>query len=175
MMYENGEATQKDEAHAAALYQKACDMGAANACTSWGVFLEHGRGVTKDVPRAIQLYRRGCADGDAAGCDDLGAAFAKGVGVPRADLGQAAAFYDQACQKGLMEACVAGSGVLQTLHDTCEEAAEGGKKKPSKPVKLDAAGWATLARIVARRGPRRAAALTPRAGAPRGRHGRPRR
>ena len=60
-----------DPAHAAALFQRACDGDNPLGCTSLGVLYASGHGVTLDLTRAAALFKRGCDAGYAGGCEAL--------------------------------------------------------------------------------------------------------
>jgi TPR repeat protein len=65
--YEHGVA--KDEAKAARLYERACDLGWPAGCYNLAIMLELGRGVPQDRARAGDLYQLACTAGAAKACD----------------------------------------------------------------------------------------------------------
>jgi len=66
--YEEGRGVVKDEARAAALYQQACDMGEATACSDLAAMYASGRGVVRDKSSATALKQRACDAGLAEDC-----------------------------------------------------------------------------------------------------------
>ena len=50
---------------AAALYQKACDLGFAASCNNLGFILARGAGLEKDLAKAVALYQKACDWGTA--------------------------------------------------------------------------------------------------------------
>jgi TPR repeat protein len=95
---------QKDEAHAAALYERACRMKDPSSCMFAGQMSEFGRGTPKDPVKAVGFYRDACDLRWVAGCYNLGVMFERGVGVP-ADEQKARELYEGACDAGAMTAC----------------------------------------------------------------------
>jgi hypothetical protein len=123
-----------DPVRAAALFEKACNLGYAASCTNLAAAYESGNGVAADLARAVSLYERGCALGNfrgcrtlantttiaterrlkslheacelgsAAGCISLGAGYQSGNGVPR-DPKRASSLYERACGLGLGAGC----------------------------------------------------------------------
>jgi TPR repeat protein len=67
-MYADGQGIAKDEAKAAAFYQKACDGASTNACARLASIYEFGTGVGRDSKRAIELYQIACKANDQASC-----------------------------------------------------------------------------------------------------------
>ena len=63
-----GRGVGRDEARAAALYEKACDGGVAKGCYILGALLMYGRGVAKNEVRAASAYARGCVLRDPGSC-----------------------------------------------------------------------------------------------------------
>jgi len=61
----------QDYFKAATLYQKACDGGNADGCSSLGNLYRLGNGVTQDAAKARGLLQKGCSSGSQWGCDRL--------------------------------------------------------------------------------------------------------
>jgi TPR repeat protein len=59
----------KDEAGAAALFERACDGNKAEACATLGAVYETGEGVAKKT-RALAFYQKACRTGLKKACDD---------------------------------------------------------------------------------------------------------
>lgn len=57
---------------AAALYERACELGLPQACHRAGEQHRDGKGVAADDGRARALFERGCREGSSAACDALG-------------------------------------------------------------------------------------------------------
>jgi TPR repeat protein len=69
-------------ARAAAVLQKGCDLGGAEACQWLGSFLEDSDLVARDLPRAARLFERGCALKNAIACNSLSHLYHDARGVP---------------------------------------------------------------------------------------------
>ena len=69
-MYENGKGVRQDDAKAAELWKKACDMEADIACYNLGVLYARGQGVRQDKSIAKQYYGKACDLGFQLGCDN---------------------------------------------------------------------------------------------------------
>jgi TPR repeat protein len=94
----------KDETHAAALYQHACEMNDPSACVFAGQMSEYARGVTKDYARAARFYEKACDVRWPPGCYNLAIMFERGNGVPHDDQ-KAADLYEAACDGGALTSC----------------------------------------------------------------------
>jgi len=57
---------------AAALYERACELGLPQACHRAGELYRDGKGVAPDDGRARALFERGCREGSSSACDALG-------------------------------------------------------------------------------------------------------
>jgi TPR repeat protein len=57
---------------AAALYERACELGLPQACHRAGELYRDGKGVAPDDARAHVLFERGCREGSTSACDALG-------------------------------------------------------------------------------------------------------
>lgn len=57
---------------AAALYERACELGLPQACHRAGELYRDGKGVAPDEARARALFESGCREGSSAACDALG-------------------------------------------------------------------------------------------------------
>jgi uncharacterized protein len=93
----------KDEAKAAEMYVKACDLGDGSGCWYAGTRHVQGRGVAKDVPRGIELLEKACAKNEKNGCLDLGSAYARDLSPP--DETKALAAWDKGCGLGYDWCC----------------------------------------------------------------------
>ncbi len=120
MMYERGEGTPVNASKAVSLYQKACSLGAANACTSYGYMIEKGHGTPRDPSKALTYYEKGCNGGNSQGCSNMGVMYEQGLGLPSADLGRAGEYYEKACKAGLNDACSYLSGLIQRMKNDRE-------------------------------------------------------
>jgi TPR repeat protein len=60
-----------DLARADALYERACDLGQAEACWAAGNAYADGHGVKVDKERARTFYTKACKAGYTPGCDDM--------------------------------------------------------------------------------------------------------
>jgi hypothetical protein len=89
----------KDDALAARLFQRACDLGDASGCNYLGLAFQSGQGVPQDYERAMDWFGRACSGGFAEGCNNEGALYEHGQGVPE-NLGDAQRLYTQACRHG---------------------------------------------------------------------------
>jgi TPR repeat protein len=115
--HEHGSGVPRDEARAAALYEKACDASDAFACAGLGRLVRLGRGgLARDPARARVLFEKACgmehaADGgpgdpDATrGCALLGEAYRDGTGVAARDDTRAVALFRDACAHGDATGC----------------------------------------------------------------------
>ena len=89
-----GEYVLRDEAHAAELFDRACNGGVGEGCASLGVVYQNGTGVKRDSARAFDLFGQGCDRGAMDGCTRLGVLYAQGAGVPK-DVARAAALFSR--------------------------------------------------------------------------------
>jgi TPR repeat protein len=102
--YAFGKGVDKDETHAAALYEHACRMSDPSACVFAGQMHEFERGVPKDDAKAAHFYERACNLGWAPGCYNLAIMYERGTGVV-ADRHKAGDLYQTACTSGAKAAC----------------------------------------------------------------------
>jgi TPR repeat protein len=102
--YAFGKGVPKDEAHATALYDRACAMNDPSACVFAGQMNEFGRGVPKDDAKAARYYERACDFPWAAGCYNLAIMYERGTGVPP-DRDMAIEFYRRSCTAGARQGC----------------------------------------------------------------------
>jgi TPR repeat protein len=131
--YATSAGSANDPAKAAALYEKACELGHGRACDRLGAAHQHGEGVPLDLSRANALFDRACQLGEGWGCRNLGWNYGNGAGVPKDDA-RAAALYERACQlgngsgcNGLALASETGAGVppdLSRAHALYEKACD---------------------------------------------------
>jgi TPR repeat protein len=68
-MHEYAHGVPKDNAKAAALYERACRAGWAAGCYNQAIMLENGRGVPQQLDKAASLYDTACAAGAKAACE----------------------------------------------------------------------------------------------------------
>jgi TPR repeat protein len=68
-MHEYAHGVPKDDAAAAALYQRACDAGWLGGCYNLAIMFENGRGVAQDRGRALALYEAACDAGATPACE----------------------------------------------------------------------------------------------------------
>ncbi|HEX7478169.1 MAG TPA: tetratricopeptide repeat protein [Polyangiales bacterium] len=76
-------ASPQDMQEMLALYQTACDRGAADGCAGLASTYQLGLGVSRDLPKALALYSQACNARSARGCSRLGALYLAGAGVPK--------------------------------------------------------------------------------------------
>jgi TPR repeat protein len=80
----NKEAAAEDEAKAAVLFQRGCELGSGMACDTLGSWFEYGSGAVKpDLPRAARLFEQGCTLKEVRACDGLAVMYREGRGVPK--------------------------------------------------------------------------------------------
>ena len=121
----------RDPALAATLFERACEGGVGDGCSSLGVMYQggsgqRGTGVKRDSARAVSLFQRGCERGGMDACTRLGVLYRQGTGVPR-DAARAAALLKQACDGNNLAGCshlgalyAAGDGVSQDFTRAAE-------------------------------------------------------
>jgi TPR repeat protein len=101
-LYAGGQGVPADIERAKALYDRACQGGVVQGCSSLAAIeMREGGG---DKVRAAGHFRTACDAGDAAGCTNLASMYALGQGVER-DLARAAALLERACGAGLGVGC----------------------------------------------------------------------
>jgi hypothetical protein len=88
------------ERDAIVLLAKACDLGAAIACTARGVAL-----VNDDPKGAVGSLTKGCDKNEPTACYQLSNMLAEGKGVKKKDAKKAAELKKKACDAGLKDAC----------------------------------------------------------------------
>lgn len=88
------------ERDAIVLLAKACDLGAAIACTARGVAL-----VNDDPKAAVGSLTKGCDKNEPTACYQLSNMLAEGKGVKKKDPKRAAELKKKACDAGLKDAC----------------------------------------------------------------------
>ena len=115
--YEKGEGgMSRDIKKAVELYQRASDMGNADAMFSLGTIYENGKeGVPKDVMKAVELYQRASDMGNTRAMRQLGICYKNGTGVSKnekiAELYQRASEGDARAMCRLAECYENGEGV----------------------------------------------------------------
>jgi hypothetical protein len=90
---------------ASGAFQKACDGGAAGACTALGEMRFQGLGVAKDAAAALALFQQACEKGDDAGCNDAGIALSD-----KGDHAVAAGYFERVCGPRSALGCI-GLGI----------------------------------------------------------------
>ena len=111
---ERGDGAPRDEARAAALYQRACDGGDLPGCAGLGRLHRAGRGgLERDPARAVALFQRACDGGVARGCALLGEAYRDGAGGLGRDLVRAVALFQGGCDRGDLAGCKDLGGMHQ--------------------------------------------------------------
>jgi TPR repeat protein len=85
-----------DDAAAARLYQKGCNLGSDAGCANLARLHEKGQGVARSDARALALYTKACEHRYASACTGLGSIYRDGRGVPR-DRERAAQLFERAC------------------------------------------------------------------------------
>ena len=123
----------RDGLRAAELFEKSCNGGVGDGCTSLGNITLAGRasrnnpsvkkdpGAKPDTAGAIALYRKGCETGGMKGCVRLATFYKKGLKLTRDDA-QAASLFRKACDAREFTGCanlaplyVSGEGVTPDL------------------------------------------------------------
>lgn len=94
----------EEEAAAAALVARACDVGLPEACLDLGRRMRDARGVPANPTQAAGLMLGLCQAGVAPACSDLAAMLAAGQGVP-ANLSRAAVLWRLGCEGRQYDAC----------------------------------------------------------------------
>jgi len=141
-----GRGVDKDEAHAATLYERACDGGEALACDALGVLLATGRGVEADPAQASNLFERACTGGGQRGCTHLGVMISRGDGGRPRDPVQAFALFQRSCTGGdglgchwAGQALESGNGVAINRNKAVESYRQGCRAgEPKACARLDA-------------------------------------
>lgn len=98
-LYAEGKYVKKDPAEAAKWYQRAADLGSADAKYKLGVLFFKGEGVKKDYTKAILFFVSAAAMDDAASETFLGFIYRNGYGVKQ-DYAEALRWYRKAAIKG---------------------------------------------------------------------------
>ena len=103
--YEQGKKLEEqgDSVTAVQYYQKAADLGNAEAQYSLGLCYYKGKGVEKDFKQAVLWYRKSADQGNAEAQNHLGYCYENGYGVTK-DLEQAVSWYRKAANQDLVDA-----------------------------------------------------------------------
>ena len=91
---------------AVSLYERACDLRDAAACTSASRFHASGKGVPPNRAKQMELLAKACVLGQAESCSTPAKAFATGNGVTRDDR-RAHELWERGCGGGIEGACEA--------------------------------------------------------------------
>ena len=117
--YIDGNGAQRDLAHAARLYRRACDRDLAVGCMRLGEMHTSGQGAEQDSgkasemfarayelgdPNALGLWQHACETGVGDGCTMLANRYLKGDGMPK-DRVRGMALLANACSQGDDKAC----------------------------------------------------------------------
>jgi tetratricopeptide (TPR) repeat protein len=89
----------KDWIDAAATFQKAAELGNADAAENLGMIYFFGFGVRQDDAEAVKWYRNAAEQGQVNGQYHLGWMYQRGRGVPK-NLGEAVKWYTKATEQG---------------------------------------------------------------------------
>ena len=92
--YEKGIGVDKKMEKAAALYQKAAEMGLDSAQYAIGSCYEWGNGVDIDINKAVEWYRKSAAQNYTTGMVQMGVCYYEGKGVPQ-DYEQAKQLFEK--------------------------------------------------------------------------------
>src|SRR6185369_1859651 len=103
-MYERGAGVGKDEAMAAGLYKKSCDMdeksGGYDGCVDLARIYDQGKGVPKNPAKAADVLAYGCKGYQAFACFAMAGRYASGSGLPageKKDEKRSVDLYKRAC------------------------------------------------------------------------------
>lgn len=100
-----GEGITRNMGDAAALFKKACELGAVgDNCFNYGLMREKGIGVDADAAEAIDYYRKACTRKSESGCTNLAIRYAQGAGLPQ-DMELATGFFSEGCKRGHAVSC----------------------------------------------------------------------
>ena len=97
--YQNGHGVPQDYAKALGWFERAANLGLAEAMNAIGILYQSGQGVPQDYGKAREWFERAAAKGDAGGMNNLGHLYANGQGVPQ-DYGKAREWFERAAAKG---------------------------------------------------------------------------
>lgn len=97
-------AARSHDTWAVSLYERACDLRDAPACTTAARFHASGKGVPPNRAKQMELLARACGYGRAESCSTPAKAFATGNGVPH-DERRARELWERGCGGGIETAC----------------------------------------------------------------------
>src|SRR5208282_4281277 len=104
----------KDTAAAGRSFQRACELGFAEACGQLGrLFRLYDSGIGHDLPRAARYFARGCNGGDPLSCSWLAQMLVGGIGVAR-DVAHGAVLAKSACDGGEGSGCTTLGYILES-------------------------------------------------------------
>ena len=104
-MYNNGRGVEQNYNKAVELYQKAADLGDADAFFNLGLMYYNGQGVAQDYNKAVELYQKACDLGNAGAFNNLGGGmYYSGRGVNQ-DKQKALQLFKKACDMGNEKGC----------------------------------------------------------------------
>ena len=87
----------QDNARAALLYAKGCDLGRLQSCTILGDFYSDGIGLVQDKTPAAEIYKKTCDKGDMSSCFYLAILYNNGEGVHKDDV-QSDFYFRKGCE-----------------------------------------------------------------------------
>jgi TPR repeat protein len=99
LLYETGDAGEKDIAKAARWYKQGADANDPRSLTFLAALYEKGRGVDKDLEKAASLYRKAAELKYPPAMVNLGVFYENGTGVDR-NYGEAKSWYEKAAAAG---------------------------------------------------------------------------
>jgi TPR repeat protein len=107
-IFSPGDAPRKpDSGKANTLFQKGCDGGSAQACSSLAGAYYRGEGLTADKSKALQLLERACDLGSGDACLEMGEAYETANGVAT-DKAKATSSFERACDLGAARCALVG-------------------------------------------------------------------
>lgn len=100
-----------DQKKAREIYAKACEGGLGDACFELGHFYKYD----KDFKKAVELYEFSCVNDTPHGCYMLAQMYESGnLGISK-ELKKSLAFFMQACDGGIYEACEDADHIAKTI------------------------------------------------------------
>jgi hypothetical protein len=118
IMYRQGRGVEQSDLHAAHWYQRASDLGHANAQNNLGFMYNHGRVELKEgidsEAEAVRMYRLAAMQGLADAQYNLGVMYRQGRGVEQCDI-EALHWYTLARDSGSLDASIALARLKKAL------------------------------------------------------------
>jgi hypothetical protein len=103
-LYLNGQGIERNEVHAAALFEKSCDAGFLRGCGRLGQSYLTGRGKAKNPSMAAHYFDKACAAAEPFSCYDAAFLYLRGNGVAKSEY-VAESRMQRACALGMRTAC----------------------------------------------------------------------